>query len=107
MNELHIYKKIKYWNILKRANILFGRDCPWFMYKTVFAKKENKYTVYINKYFIRICYWDEYSEDGIFAKNLIKNFLLDNFSGETIVVSKTGKCDILNDLNNIKTIQLM
>lgn len=107
MNELYIYKKIKYKKILKSANAIFESKKRFIFYKTIFAEKYNTYTVSINKNSIRICYWSEHSEDGIIAKNIISKFLSDNFSGETLTITKNGTCDILNNLKNIKTIQLM
>ena len=107
MNEIYIYKKIKYKKILKSASAIFENKKRYLFYKTIFAKKYNTYTISINKNSIRICYWSEHSEDGINAKKTIAKFLSDNFSGETLVITKNGTCDILNDLANIKTIKLM
>lgn len=73
----------------------------------LFLQKNNTYTISINKNSIRICYWDELSKNGIKSKKLIKKFLLDNFYGETLIVSKNGDCDILKELDHIKIIQLM
>ena len=107
MNELCIYKKLKYRQIIKRANNSFAnRKKNPFLFKTVFAQQNEAYSISIDKNLIRICYWDENSNEGISAKKKIIKFLSDSFSGETIFISKNGKCDILNDLDNIKTIQI-
>ena len=107
MNEIYIYKKIKYKRILKSASEIFENKKRYIVHKTIFAEKHNTYSVSINKNSIRICYWNEFSEDGINAKNIITKFLTDNFSGETLIVTKNGTCDIFDNLKNINIIQIM
>lgn len=107
MNELNIYTKFNYKKIVKNANIFFDNNYNQLKYKTVFANKDDTFTVSIYKHSIRICYWNENTEKGNQSKILLKKFLVNNFSGNTLIISTYGNCDIINQPNTFKTIQLM
>lgn len=107
MNELYIYTKFNYKKMIKKANAFFENKHNKCKFKTVFADRDDTFTVSINKQSIRICYWDENTEKGKKTENNLKKFLINNFSGSTLVISVHGKCDIINQPNSFKTIQLM
>lgn len=106
MVEINIYTKFNYIKIKHRANIYFNKKYKWYNSKTVFAPKYGNYLVSLKHNNIRICYWDKCYEENIKTKQLIKNFIKDNFSNQTIGIKTTGKCDIFDELKTIKTIQL-
>jgi len=56
----------------------------------------------MNRWNIRICYWDEHSSQNSLIKKNIIEFLEDCFKGCTVGVTYDGECDILNDLHLVK-----
>jgi hypothetical protein len=106
MNELNIYTHFNYRKLRKKANLYFDKKYVWYYPHTVFAPKHGKFTLSLGKNSIRICYWDEDTEEGKAAKEYIKQFIEDNFSHKTIGITYIGKCDIIKDFDNIKTIQI-
>lgn len=104
MNELNIYDNFNYKKILKEVNLYFNGYYKWYNAKTVFAPKEGKYTLSIDKWNIRICYWDENSPEGIKTKELIKKFVNLYFSKNTAFIVHYGNCDFLKDYHNVEII---
>lgn len=106
MNELNIYADFNYRKILKNANLLFDGHYFHCHAKTIFAPKNGTFSISLNKWNIRICYWNEHTEQGAKAKALIIKFIEENFSNKTIGVTCFGSCDILNELDSVKTMQI-
>lgn len=106
MNELNIYKKFNYKRILKIANLYFNNNYKWYNAKTVFAPQNGGYTISLNKYNIRICYWlgDTIEEEK--SKEIIKEFILEILNSENTNIICYGDCDILDNIAFINKIQL-
>lgn len=106
MNELNIYTNFNYRKILKSANLLFDGRYIHCHAKTVFAPKNGTFSISLTRWNIRICYWNENTEQGMQEKNLIKKFIEENFSDKTIGITCLGPCDILNDLGSVRVMQI-
>lgn len=106
MNELNIYKNFNYRKLLRTANIYFNSNCKWYNKKTVFAPEDGNYTISINRYNIRICYWTDNSIESEKIKVKLKDFLLTVLENKKTKVICSGECDILDNLTFIKKIQL-
>ena len=106
MNELNIYKKFSYKKTLKTANLYFNNNYKWYNKKTVFAPQNGRYTISLNKYNVRICYWFNNTQEDKKTKEMIKNFILDILNNENTNIICSGECDLLDNISFIKKIQL-
>lgn len=98
VNVLNIYDSFNYKQLLKIANLHFNGCYKWYNAKTVFAPRDGTYTVSINKWCVRVCYWYEDTPDGEKAKESLKEFIDEVLKENTAtVVCNSSKCDLVND----------
>ena len=106
MNELNIYTHYNYKRMIKKANRCFSNIYTWYNPKTVFAPETGTFSISINRYSIRICYWDIHSVQGKREIENIKKFIEETFENQTIGIKYYGNYNILSDLKSVKTIQM-
>lgn len=103
MNELNIYARYNYKELVRNANLFFNKKYCWYNPQTVFAPNDGKFSLAIRPYNIHLSYWDEDTKQGKNEKRSLKHFLENNIKNMTIALEYDKKCDITNLLeqNNI------